>query len=881
MRPGDLVEFKPGSHGIGAPNNYGIYLDRVRRKGEFYVVLWTVKGKLEMRREALTSRRLTARLDGELDEASLASRLQQLLKDLQKGKVREEQEFRGELTDRELWRKVSGTGDACSAETLATLHFGQGAGKSQVEAVRKALERCRPGVGYFRRAPGKEERWLPIGVEQYKAAKREVEGFYVLRKKLVKEEQVVEEGWPEPRTAYTGVPPGEAGLTEEDRGRLGVAQRFMASFVLHDRDTGEVTLGETGIHTIDGFSLFDFCRWLSADWLGGALAGISSTFVEFLVEAGLWTEQEALQAVAQRHVLQHPDFAWDTPEQVEREANRFPEAFPPAWLEPRWDLRQGHACFTIDPPDAKDFDDAVGVDFHADGSATLWVHIADVSHYVEMGALLDAHARGRATSVYLPVKVLPMLPHRLSDDLCSLRAGRDRLAMTAKLTYDGEGNLLREEFGESVIRVAENKHYGQVDEAVRQGQEPFAAMEAFARRLGAKRRGLALETGERKILFGPDGLVDPTLKSATPATRMIEVFMVAANEAVARKLTAEGIPLPYRCHPLPDRAAAERFNAQMRTMELPLAIQLPERADDEEGAEPEGPSLLEQLQKGGKLQLVSGGFKLEDEAPGAEPGEALAPVLKGLAQLGDEEQERWLQPFRDALAQVAALADEEVRDLVQLKLLGCMGRAFYTPRNLGHFGLGSTCYSHFTSPIRRYPDLVTHRLLRWLLRGRPGERPHTDEDLEELSAHCSEQGSAAEELERGVVDVAMVFASRSEGLGAARRGLVTGITKGGVFLSFPGGLEGKLFVSDIPGGPYAVDEHDSMLFQGELERPVQEEELAELPWRELVDAEGEVVRVRLRLGDWVPVVVVGRDYVDGRVRVRLAGHLETRKGVDL
>ena len=126
----------------------------------------------------------------------------------------------------------------------------------------------------------------------------------------------------------------------------------------------------------------------------------------------------------------------------------------------------------------------------------------------------------------------------------------------------------------------------------------------------------------------------------------------------------------------------------------------------------------------------------------------------------------------------------------------------------------------------------------------------------------------------------MVFASRDMPLGDLR-GLVNGITKGGVFLSFPGGLEGKLLSSDIPGGPYAVDAYDSMLFQGEMERPIQAKEFEGLGWKELVNPDGEVVRVRVRLGDWLRVVVVGRDYVDGRVRVKLAGHLDMQQGVRL
>ncbi|HEV8360462.1 MAG TPA: RNB domain-containing ribonuclease, partial [Candidatus Thermoplasmatota archaeon] len=531
MRAGDLVEFKPGSHGIGAPQNFGIYLDRVKHKGEFYVVLWTVKGKLEMKREALTSRQLSARIDGELDDATLKSRLTQLLKDMQKGKLKEEQRFTGELTDKDLWRSASGASDATSAEMLASTHFGQGASRSQVEAVRKALESCRPGVGYFQRAPGREERWVPIAVDAYKTAKKEIEQFYALRKKLVKEELIEEEGWDEPRRVYRGVPFSEAGLTDEDRARLAQAERVMAGFVLHDRDLGPETLGGSGIHTIDGFGLFDWCRWVASDWLGGAVAGISSTLVEFLVESGQWTEHQALEMVARRKVLAHPDFAWDTPAQVEKEAARFTQESVAAAVEGRWDLRQGHACYTIDPPDAKDFDDAVAVDFHADGSAALWVHIADVSHYVQQGTQLDEHGRRRATSVYLPVKVLPMLPHALSDDLCSLRAQRDRLALTAKLTYDAHGTIIKEEFGESIIRVAENKHYGQVDAAIQASEEPFARMEQFARLLGRKRRGLALEmVARRKVLAHPDFAWETPAQVEKEAARFTQDSVAAAVE---------------------------------------------------------------------------------------------------------------------------------------------------------------------------------------------------------------------------------------------------------------------------------------------------------------------------------------------------------------
>jgi exoribonuclease R len=476
-----------------------------------------------------------------------------------------------------------------------------------------------------------------------------------------------------------------------------------------------------------------------------------------------------------------------------------------------------------------------------------------------------------------------MLPPRLSNDLCSLEEGKDRHALTVRMRYDKAGKLVEEEAMESVIRVAGNVTYAQALEGMVAGEEnEFARMRAFADRIDAHRRGLAIETSERKIHLTPEGVAHSE-KYGTPATRMIETFMVAANEAVARILTRENVPLLYRCHPLPDRASVERFNAQCATMEVPVRIELPAREAAPDAAPQE--SILDQLKRG-KLQLVGGGFRMDPaafrrgvalaEAAGApepEPDDAAPPApppLRGLAQLAPDEQDAWLAPFRAALAKVEAMEEPALRGLVYMKTLGCMGRAFYTPQNLGHFGLGSTCYCHFTSPIRRYPDLVVHRQLRWLLRGKQGPMPHDAASLDILAGHTSEQGAGAESLERGVVDAALVFASREERWAGPQRALVNGITRGGAFMSLEGGLEARVATSDIPGGPYSVDEHDSRLFVGTQERAELAAEVTAKNWREYVDPDTDAVElVRLRLGDRVSVEIKARDYVDGRVAARL------------
>lgn len=868
VKPGDLVEFKAGLFGLKPPDNHGIYLDRVKRKGAFFVVLHTLRGKQEVKPENLTSKKLTARIPpDELEGGDLTPRLKQLIAGVGSGKVKEELSAEG-ATDRALWLKVKDVeGAPQTPEQLASAFLGVAApSRAQVAEIRKILETCRePGVGYFERVPGREELWRPLTRAEHSSFHKEKEGLQRLRNKLVLVEEVEDEETGFLRTVYRGVPVGEANLDADDRARLAFVADAMRDFVLHDRFRGAHTLGVSGKHTLDGFSVFPYLKFLGLDWTGAERVSVSSTFVEMLLDGDLLGYDDAVTLVAQRKVLKFPNFGWDIPADVLRAAER---ADPAIRFEGRRDLR-GKTCYTIDPPDAKDHDDAVGVEEHGDGTWTLWVHIADVSHYVERDTTLDHEARKRATSVYLPSGVLPMLPPRLSNDLCSLEPQQDRYALTVAITYDMAGQRLREEAMESVIRVEANVPYPDALAQMAMEGNPFRRMRELADLVDRHRRGLAIETSERRVKLTPDN-VEHVEKMGTPATRMIETFMVAANEAVARILTDAKVPLLYRCHPLPDRASVARFNGQCETMEVPIRIELPQK-EEKKSADAEV-TLLDQLKKGGKLNLFGGGIDmqgLDEPAPEAEP-EAPAPALQGLAQLAPEEQDAWLAPFRAALESVGAIEDDARKALVYLKVLGTMGRAFYTPANLGHFGLGSTCYCHFTSPIRRYPDLVVHRQLRWLLRGRQGNMPHDAASLDILAAHTSDQGGGAESLERGVVDSALVFASRDPRWSGPQRALVNGITRAGAFMSLEGGLEARVATSDIPGGPYSVDEHDSRLFVGEAERADMAAEITAKNWREFVNpANEEVQLVRLRLGDRVSVEIGARDYAEGRVAAKL------------
>lgn len=874
MRPGDLVEFKAGTFGIAEPENYGLYLDRVKRKGDFFIVLYTVQGQREFKRERVGRVVLQSRVPASAlaDEGALGVRLRALLKEARSATTRDAQAAAEEGRDRDLWKRLDGGGRERTPAELAAAFFDVATpGPEQVAAVRKILESCaRPGVGYFERLPG-DERWKPLARDEYRRITEGREGLQALRNRLVKTEEVEEEG--RRRTVYRPVPVEEAQLADADRGRLLFVRDVMEDYVLHDRLTKPWGVGGTHVNAIDGWSLFETLKFLALDWTGSR-ATVSSAFVEFLLGAGLWTPRVALEALAKRKVLAQPGFSWDMDEHAVREAAAFPEAFPSEWLAGRKDFRATE-CYTIDPPDAKDFDDAVGVDRLPDGAWLLRVHIADVSHYVRPGGRLDRMARERATSLYLPTGVLPMLPPRLSEDLCSLRAARDRLAMSVEVEYGPDGTVRAERFHEAVIRVRANKTYGDVEAAIGRGEEPFSSMARLAEVLQARRRGLALETGEVRMILEGD-TIGHHVKFGTVATKMIEAFMVAANEAVARHLAERGIPQLFRCHPLPDRSGVRRFNAQMRTMNVDVEIELPEEegaAKGEGGAE-EGPSVLEMLQKGNRLTLVGGGFlpdEDEDGDEGEEDGEAPPPpIVRGLAQLTEAERDAWLRPFRDALLKINAVPQVEWRDIVYVKLLSCMGRAFYTPDNLGHFGLGSDSYQHFTSPIRRYPDLVCHRQLRALLRSEAP--PHDRAALLEMAPHASDQGSAAEDIERTVVGVALLFEERQSKRPWPRPAWVNGVTKKGIFLTLGHGLEARVFPGDIPGGPFDVDENDSYLFVGTRSRPGLLQRVDAKQWRERLSESGdELVDVKLRLGDRVGAVASGFDYVDGRVVAKLVG----------
>jgi len=861
-KPGDAVQFKPGLFGIEPPNNMGILLDRKRVKGVAWVRLMTVEGEKEAKAEHLSRRLFKQRYEGDLSKApEVLARLRHLVALNAGGGLAEEPEDDLDRLEQALWEATCDAPAALTEEEIARAHFGE-ASPGQLRDVRAALARDRrPGIGAFQPA-GRGDLWRPWSRDEAAAMQRSWSDLQTLRSGLVRTRET-EEG-----RAFDAVAVADAGLTDTQRATLAWVEEAMRQFIDWDGvPDGEVVAGIGGLGVVQAFGM-DLHRqlgFLAQDWIASEHTSRSSDYIHFLLGTGLWSPQDAVNALVRRHVNQEEFFEHVEDERAEAAAAAHPEP-DIAQDAGRTDLRH-LPCYTIDPPDAKDFDDAVGIEPLASG-LRLWVHVADVSHYVTPDSLLDRHAKKRATSVYLPGRVLPMLPHRLSDHLCSLRSDGDRFALSVGLDVDAAGNITARQFHKAMIRVTENLAYGQALERGRAGEAPFEQLLELAARMRTHRKGLELETGELKVLLGDAGF-SALEKHADDATRMIETFMVAANEAVAKHLADAGVPQLFRCHPLPDRNKAERMKHQLEVLGVEVEMDLP--APPAATGAAAGESILDQLKRGGgKLNLFGGGVELrapDDDAAATPPSspEPVKPV--GFATLSPADQDAWLAPFRAVVAALAEHPNGSLAEVGTLKVLAAMGRAYYSPDNEGHFGLASTHYCHFTSPIRRYPDLVVHRNLKWLLAGRNGAAPHTQDGLRTLCDHCSNQERQADQLERRVKSSCLVLASLQDGGVGEGSARITGITPASVFVLRGDGIEARVPARDLPGGPYQVDEWESMLFAPER---AEDGRLVLQDVKQWLDPEsGEVRRVRARLGDAVTVRLAGRDVAAGRTGAQL------------
>lgn len=414
------------------------------------------------------------------------------------------------------------------------------------------------------------------------------------------------------------------------------------------------------------------------------------------------------------------------PSAVKKEAASVSAKLTPEAPNRRTDYRE-LLTFTIDGERARDFDDAVSMEEGPDGGFILWVHIADVSHFVRPGSALDAEAERRGTSVYFPDRVLPMLPHELSSDLCSLKPGVERLAMSVRMSFDSAGRQRAAKFSPSLIRSDRRLTYTEAAGLIEEtdgredGDDPvvraLVLMRKLALRLNKRRRergSLDFDLPEPYILLDMEGRPEDIVAAPrNEAHRIIEEFMLAANEAVARHLSGPGLAMVFRIHEKP------------------------------------------------------------------EP-EQLTHVMKFLKEAGIPlgRKDRPLGNLARILEETGHLPTGRV---LHYHILRALKPARYSAENRGHFGLASSCYTHFTSPIRRYPDLMVHRILKSSLSKSDefAREKIPEEEFRTLCLHCSRTERTAERAERESVDSLRAWFMK-EKVGEEFHGLIEDVRPGGI-----------------------------------------------------------------------------------------------------
>lgn len=447
----------------------------------------------------------------------------------------------------------------------------------------------------------------------------------------------------------------------------------------------------------------------------------------------------------------------------------------------RRDLRDV-TMVTIDGEDAKDLDDAVGLTVE-DGLYHLGVHIADVTNYVQENSALDWEARERGTSVYLVDRVIPMLPHVLSNGICSLNAGEDRLALSCLMDIDKKGNVVNYEIVESVIRVDRRMSYTNVkkiledrDEAVMKEYETLVPMFEQMQELSAILRGKRRERGavdfdfpESKILLDREGNpleIRPYERNV--ATKLIEDFMLAANETVAQHFYWLEAPFVYRTHDNPDPDKMEKLGLFIHNF-------------------------------GYHIKLGQGSAPQRATARAAESVKRMAGGKAPSYEIHPKELQKLLDSVEGT--------PEEA--LIARLTLRSMKRAAYTTDCTGHFGLATQYYCHFTSPIRRYPDLQIHRIIKEFLRGRLNEErmAHYRELLPEVAKHSSKTERRADEAERETDKLKKVQYMEGH-IGEVFDGVVSGVTGWGLYVELPNTVEGLVHVNSLEGDYFYYDENN-------------------------------------------------------------------------
>ncbi len=845
----ELVRLKKGVGGLEPPYNIGILLGREKAGKDHIGIIYTMNGELKVKWKNLREAWGRTYEGEKKDNGSMLKFLKQAVDEEKKGLILtlEAEEIIEKVSVEDLWNSVMEKREKWRSNGIRTPEFcdnvilsGEMIGnlfyepkileKKHISAVAKVLSSCDdPSYPYFHRMDidGKRS-YLPYSKETQTSIKDHISRLEDLRSVFV---QITDEEIESGHTLRSAHPrfedPRDAVLSQNQELEMDIicdwANMFLGTGKWTYTDDGGFGLGGTPAWRMNNFDLERYISDLSHHISNSGGRDLASDLVGMLLKLEKISWMKASELVVDYNLGSGKrKFHRNFPQHVLRKAKGLDSSVREEEIKGRKDLRNVET-YTIDPPDAKDFDDAVSISTDDEGNWEVWVHIADVSHYVRSGDLIDDEARYRGTSVYLPTGVISMLPPELSEELCSLKEGVERLTVSTLIRLSSEMKILSWDHYKSVIKVDRNLSYNTVDRYINEGVEPFTSLQKVSEGLRSTIPRLDLDIPERRVRFTGDNEIDVNLKRQTKAMVMIEQLMVITNEAAASTIGDNGLSVPYRVHPLPDSSSIEKFNATCRS--LGLNIELPmdwiEEVVSKDGGErtsPEEDQMLRSLLSGGKVSFGALNMEFsdrdiedEEEGPHTEGEDTINGTI-----VPKEAIDKAIETFNKALGEIGSLGDMDRENLLKLRMLRTMPRAFYSEDNIGHFGLGSECYCHFTSPIRRYPDILAHRAITSIIEQREGpgsgSDPPTREEISGMMEHVNEMTEDADGWEREMVDVALAtrsfmdkeFRNRSHG------SIVRSLTPSMIFLGLDDGVtEGRIPIRTLSPLRLHIDDDET------------------------------------------------------------------------